>query len=434
MSPLIIGLIGLVVVFVLLFLRMPIALAFLSTGFFGLWFLKGSGAALNILGTVPFTTASMYVWTTVPLFVFMGYLAEQTKIAEEFYEGVRRWVGHFRGGLATTVIIGNTAFGACTGDSISASVTFLTVSLPEMRKYGYADTLTLGSIASGSILAVLIPPSLPFIIVGALTETSIGKLFIAGIFPGLLLTLLYIVTIYILCLRNPLIGPPGPKTNFREKMGGALGMWSLIVVFAVIIGGLYLGVFSPTEAGAAGAFVVLILGLARRKLNWQLFKRALQSTGETVPLIGLLVVGTMVFNRFLVMSGGTVAIAKFLSGITESPVVFLLIIVVVYLVLGCFIDALSLTLLSVPILFPVVVQLGINPIQFAVVFVIITALGTLTPPFGIVVFAMSGAAKDVPLYTIFRGVMPFVIAVLVLNILVVFFPQISVWLPSMMRY
>lgn len=434
MSPIIVGLIGLIFAFILLFLRMPIALAFLTSGFFGLWYLKGLGPVLSILGTVPYSTASMYVWTVIPLFVFMGYLAERTGLAEEFYKGVRRWVGQFRGGLATTVILGNTAFGACTGDSISASVTFLTVSLPEMRRFKYADSLTLGSVAGGSLLAVLIPPSLPFIIVGVLTETSIGELFIAGILPGLLLMCLYIGIIYFLCLRNPQLGPPGPKTTFREKLGATRGMWALVLMFLVIIGGLYLGVFSPTEAGAAGAFVVFLLGLARRRLNWSVLVKALQRTGETVPMIGLLVVGTMVFNRFLVMSGGTVAIAEFISGLTESPVMILLIILVVYLILGMFIDALSLTLLSVPILFPVIKAVGIDTIHFSVVFVIVTALGTLTPPFGIVVYAMSGAAKDIPLFTIFKGAYPFMLAVIILALLVIFFPQLAVFLPGTMRW
>jgi C4-dicarboxylate transporter DctM subunit len=433
-TPLIIGIIGIIVAFVFIFLRMPVAIALLGSGFLGLWYLKGSGPALNIIATVPFSTMSMYVWTTVPLFVLMGYLAERTGLAEEFYDGIGRWIGHFRGGLATTVIIGNTAFGACTGDAISASVTFLTVSLPVMRKHHYADSLTLGTIAAGSLLAVLIPPSLPFILIGALTQTSIGALFIAGILPGLILMFLYIACIYVLCWRNPALGPRGPVTTFREKIGAARGMWGLIIMFVVIIGGLYLGVFSPTEAGAAGAFVVFIIGIARKRLTWQRFKGALRSTGETVPLIGLLVVGTMVFNRFLVMSGLTVKIVDLLVGFTDSPLVFLLIIVGVYLILGCFLDSLSLTLLSVPILFPVVQSLGIDILQFGVVFVTITALGTLTPPFGIVVFAMAGAAKDVPLYSIFRGVAPFILIVLICCILFVLFPQISTFLPGTMKW
>jgi tripartite ATP-independent transporter DctM subunit len=211
-------------------------------------------------------------------------------------------------------------------------------------------------------------------------------------------------------------------------------MWALVLMFLVIIGGLYLGVFSPTEAGAAGAFVVFILGLVRGRLNWRVLVKALQRTGETVPMIGLLVVGTMVFNRFLVMSGGTVAIAEFISGLTKSPVIILVIILVAYLILGMFIDALSLTLLSIPILFPVTKAVGIDTTHFGVLFVIVTALGTLTPPFGIVVYAMSGAARDIPLFTIFRGAYPFMLAVLVCALLVIFFPQISLFLPGTMRW
>ncbi|MFX0202019.1 MAG: TRAP transporter large permease [Candidatus Hodarchaeota archaeon] len=432
MSPYISGTIGLIVVFLLLFLRMPIALAFMTTGFLGLCTTIGFDPALSILGTVPYSSMSMYVWTVVPLFVFMGYLAQHTKLAEEFYDGIRIWLGHLRGGLASAVILGNTAFGACTGDTISSSVTFLTISLPEMRKSKYADSLTLGSIAAGCQLAALIPPSLPFIIYGAITETSIGKLFIAGLLPGLLLAVLYIGVIYILCLMNPKLAPAMKKTTFSVKIKAAAGMWALIIMFVVIIGGIYMGLFSPTEAGAAGAFVVLLIGFLRGRINWQIIKASIKNTAMTVPTIGFLVIGTMIFNRFMAMSGFPVAIAESIKSLTDSSIEITLIIVVIFIIMGMFIDALSLTLLMVPILYPVIKSMGIDPVYFGVVIVIVTALGTITPPFGIVVYAMSGAAKDVPLFSIFRGVAPFLVAMLICNLLVIFFPNISLLLPSMM--
>jgi len=302
-----------------------------------------------------------------------------------------------------------------------------------MRKYKYADSLTMGSVAAGSFLAILIPPSLGFIIYGAITETSIGELFMAGIFPGLLLAGLYLATIYILCRRNPALGPAGPKTTFREKMGAGTGMWALIVVFAVIIGGLYFGLFTPTEAGAFGAFTVVVIGLARRKLSWQLFKATFAESGVVIGMIGFLLVGCLVFNSFLVASGVPQAIAAFIGGVTQSPTAILLLIVAIYLILGMFIDALALTLITVPIFFPVVVHtIGVDPVHFGVVVCISMLTAAVTPPFGIVVYAISGVVKDVPLFTIFRGVLPFLIPMVICTLLVVFFPQIATFLPGTM--
>ena len=432
MSLFTIGMLGLVICFVLIFLRMPIAIAFAAIGFFGVWAVRGLGPGLSTIGTVPYTTASMYVWTVVPLFVFMGYLALHSGLAEEFYNGVRRWIGHFRGGLALAVIVGNTGFGACTGDPVSAAVTFSAMSLPEMRRFKYNDKLTLGSVSAGSLLAGLIPPSLGLIIYGAMTETSIGQLFIAGIFPGLILAGLYIVVIYFMCRRDPLLGPPGPRATWKERWMAGTGMWSLIAVFVVIIGGIFAGLFTPTEAGAAGAFTVLVLALARRRLSWQRFKTALRDAGVTVGMIGFLLVGTLVFNTFLVVTGVPASIAKFIVSITESPFGIIWIIIATCFVLGMFIDALALLLIMLPILYPIAVSVGIDPVHFGLILSIIMMTGALTPPFGIVVYAVAGTAKDVPLFDIFRGVAPFLIAIAACLVLVVFIPQISLFLPTLM--
>ncbi len=433
MSAITIGYLGIALIFVLMFLGMPIAFSFIAVGFFGVLVVKGLGPALNVMGTNPFQTMTLYAWTCVPLFIFMGYLAQYTGIAEEFYEGVRRWIGRFRGGLAHAIIVANTAFGACTGDSIGAAVTFCTVSLPEMRKYKYDDALTIGSVAAGALLSALIPPSLGFIIYGVITEISIGKLFIAGVFPGLILAALYAGVVYIWCRINPVVGPPGPRTTWREKMGAAPGMWSIALVFVVIIGGLYLGVFTPTEAGAAGAFVVLVLGLARRKLNWQKFKTAGIEAGVTVGMVAFLLVGAMVFNVFLAVTGMPMAIARAVVGLTESPLLTMVIIIAIYFILGCFLDILAIVILTVPIFFPIAINAGWDPILFGVVIVIMMMTGSITPPFGIVVYALSGAAKDIPLFRVFRGAVPFVIALFICLALVIAFPQISLFLPGTMR-
>lgn len=431
MSDFGIGIIGLILLFVLIFMRMPIAFALTVDGIIGLWFFQGAGAALNVLGRVPFATMNTYVWTVIPLFVFMGYVALYSGLAEEFYEGIRKWVGHYRGGLAAAVILGNTGFGACTGDMISAAVTFTAISLPEMRKYKYADSLTLGSVVAGSVLAILIPPSLIFIMYGALTGTSIGKLFLAGVIPGIILAVLYLIVIQILCQIDPQMGPRGPKTNLKDKIFASTGMWTLILVFGFIIGGIFLGLFTPTEAGGGGAFLVLIIGLIRKKLSWKGFQSSLFQSGMTISMVAFLLIGCMIFNKFLVIAGVPNIIAWLISGITQSPSLTLLIIAVAILIMGCFLDAMSILLIMTPILHPVVTGLGIDSIHFGVLMAIVIATGALTPPFGVVVYAVKGAAADVPLFTIFRSIYPFTAVILLIVILVIFFPQISLYLPGM---
>jgi len=432
MSLTTIGIIGVAVCFLLIFLRMPIYMAFMATGFLGVWVVRGLNPAFNTIGQVPYQTASMYVWTVVPLFMFMGYIALHSRLALEFFEGIRKWIGHIRGGLGMTVIIGNTGFGACTGDPVGAAVTFTAMCLPEMRRYGYKDTLTLGAVAAGGILAALIPPSLGFILYGALTETSIGELFIAGIFPGLILTTLYVIIIAIWVWRDPQVGPRGPVSSWRDRWTGTIGMWALVVVFATILGGIYTGLFTPTEAGAAGAFIVLVIALARRRLTWQSWKDTLLETGASVGMVGALLVGTMVFNVFLVVTRLPAAIAVFLGSISTSPYVVMWAIIVALWILGCLIDSLALTLIMVPILFPVAMQLGFDPIHFGVIFTVAMLSGTLTPPFGIVVYAVAGTAKDVPLFRVFRGAAPFLFAVIALQALVLYVPELAVWLPGKM--
>lgn len=423
---------GIVLAFILMFLRMPIALALSAIGFAGVWYLRGLSAALSTIGTVPYATMTIYIWTVVPLFVLMGYLTMRSRLAEEFYTGVRKWVGQYHGGLATTVVLGSAGFGAASGDVIGSAVTFTAISLPEMRKYKYADTLTVGTVAAGSNLSMLIPPSLGFIIYGAITEVSIGKLFIAGIFPGILLAIMFVGVIYVQCRLNPSLGPPGPVVPWKERIRGSKGMWALVLLFVIIIGGLYIGLFTPTEAAAVGAFFVLVLGIIRKNLDWRGFKDSLLEAGVTTAMVGFLLLGTMIFNVFIVVSGLPREIATFITDLSVSPMVIMGIILLVYLILGTFMDGLAMVLLTVPIFFPVVTNLGFDPIHFGVLIVIMMTMGHITPPFGIVGFAIHGVAPDIPLFTIFRGAAPFLIAMLFCILLVLFFPQIATFLPKFM--
>ena len=432
MSPAVIACIGTVFGFLLVYLRMPVAFAFGFIGVTGIMFLKGIQPALAALSTIPYSIMGNYTFTVIPLFTLMGYLAFESKFAEEFYRGIRGWLGSSPGGLASAVVLGNAAFGACTGDSISAATTFTAMSLPEMRKYGYSDRLSLGAVCGGSVLAQLIPPSFAFILFGIITETSVSKLFIAGIIPGIMLVILYFSAVYIMCRLNPDLGPPMPKTGWREKIKGTPGMWSLIVIMTVIIFGLYLGIFTPSEAAGVAVFVVLVLSLIRRKIKWESFRRALEETGQTACMVFFIIIGIQVFNLFLALTGSHMALGDFISGLTNSPTAMLFILTAVYIILGTAFDIASITLLTLPVFFPVIVKMGIDPIHFGVASVVATTIGTLSPPFGIIIFAIKGVVKDVPLYTIFRGVYPFIAMIIILIVMVVLFPRISLFLPGLM--
>lgn len=432
MTSITIGIIGILLAFFLMFMRMPIALAFSAVGFGGILYLRGFGAALSALGTIPYSIMTQYIWTVAPLFILMGYITMNTRLAEEFYQGVGKWIGHLKGGLASTIVIGSAGFGAASGDVIGAAVTFSAISIPEMRKYKQADSLTLGTVAAGSNLSILIPPSLAFILYGAITEVSIGRLFIAGIIPGILQALLFIAVIYIECTLDPELAPPAPKCTWSERFQASIGMWALIFLFGVIIGGMYIGIFTPTEAAAVGSFIVIVLGIIRKKLSWTGFKESIRNSGVTSAMVGFLLVGTMIFNLFLVISGLPQTIASVITSLPLSPMMIMIMILFVYFLLGTFMDALAMVLLTVPIFFPIIVNLGFDPIHFGVLICIMMTIGHITPPFGIVIFAMSAVAPDVPLFKIFRGAMPFLGAMVVCLILVLLIPEIALWLPEKM--
>jgi tripartite ATP-independent transporter DctM subunit len=375
---------------------------------------------------------SNYVWTTIPMYLLMGYLAMQTKLTDEFYGGVRAWMGNMKGGLLYAIVLGNAAFGACCGVSIAAASAFTTISLPETRKYGYSDSVTLATIVGSSNLSILIPPSFGFIIYGAITGTSISKLFIAGIIPGLLLLLLFVILIYFIVLRDPSLAPAGVKTCFKEKIKAGKGMWALVILFAVIIGGLYLGLFTPVEAAGVGAFIVSIIGVARQKLTLEGLRDAILETVMLSSMVFFLVIGCTIFNTFLALSGGSSFLEKFLVGMTSSPVAFLIILSCAFLILGAFLDVGAMTILLLPIIFPVAKKLGIDPVHLGVSLIVIMNVGTVSPPFGIVTYAVVGAAPDVPILSIFRGLFPFIGVMVLLAALLIFFPEISLFLPSRM--
>ncbi len=426
------GIIGLVLCFVLILARMPIAFAFGLVGFAGLWHLRGFHGACAAVATLPFSYMDSYVWTTIPMYLLMGYLAMQSRLTDEFFAGVRGWFGRRRGGLLHAIIVGNAAFGACCGVSIAAATAFTSLSLPETRKYGYDDGLSLGTVCGSANLSIMIPPSFGFVMFGAITGTSISRLFIGGIVPGLVMVAMLMITVLLILWRKPELAPGGVATSMREKARGTLGMWVLVVVFVIIIGGMYLGWFTPVEAAGVGTFIVLVIGLARRRFNWAGIKYSLMETMLTSAMVFFLVVGCAVFNTFLAVSGASGVLADVLSGFTNSGWVYMLVLSGVFLILGAFLDVGALTVLFLPILFPIAIKLGINPIHFAVQQTMIMNVGTVSPPFGIVVYAVAGTVPDVSMMRIFRGTLPFMVAMIILSLMLIWLPDLSTWLPNTM--
>jgi tripartite ATP-independent transporter DctM subunit len=371
--------------------------------------------------------------SVVPLFIVMGHFAFASGVTEDAYDAAHMVLGRLPGGLAMTTIGASAGFAACTGSSLASAATMTKVALPEMLRYKYDHKLATGSIAAGGTLGILIPPSVPMIVYAIITETSVGKLFIAGIIPGILLAVLFMVVIYIMAkAMPPMGGPPAVKFSWRTIPAIAVRVWPAVLLAAIVMGGIWGGVFSPTEAGGMGAFAALVIAAARRKLNKRNFIEALKDTTKTTAMIFVIVIGAMIFGAFMTISGLPAALVTFLGGIQLPSTVILVIILIVYVFLGCIMDTLALTLITLPIIFPLILSLGFDPIWFGILFTINVEMALVTPPIGINVFIISGMAKDIPMYTIFRGVLPFIGAMAVCTGLIIAFPQIALFLPGTM--
>ena len=436
MSPFAIGIIGIALLFVLFALRMPIAFIMALVGFAGFSYLVSPEAAFRVVAKDLYNTFASYSLSVIPMFVWMGFLAFHSGISTRLYTAAYKLVGHVRGGLAMATQVACAGFGAVCGSNTATAATMAAVSLPEMKKYRYDDSLATASVAAGGALGVLIPPSVIFIVYGVATQQSISKLFIAGILPGILLMLLYMATVYILTRRNPRLGPPGPSVRWKERVTVAgKSIWEIVFVFALSIGGLFAGWFTPTEAGAVGAFGILTVAVVERRLGWQGFKNSLADTTRTTAMIMLLVAGAVIFGRFMAVSQIPFAMANWAGALPIPPFAVMAIILFIYLILGCFIDALALILLTIPIFYPVAVTiLGYDPIWFGVIIVMVMAMGVITPPVGMNVYIVKGIAKDVPLETIFRGIFPFLGALIICIAILIAFPQIAMFLPRFISY
>jgi tripartite ATP-independent transporter DctM subunit len=419
--------------FLLVFFGMPIGFSFAIVGFLGFIAIRNLNQALSLLGMIPYSWCSSYMLVVIPLFVLMGQFAFHSGISGDLYAAGYKWVGKQPGGLALATQLACTGFAACSGSSLASAATMGVVSLPEMKKYNYSPRLATACVAAGGTLGILIPPSIIFIIYGLITETSIGKLFIAGILPGLLLSILFLVLIYVMCRRNPKLGPAGPHFSWKERLSSLWGVWGMLVLFFLVIGGIYFGIFNPTEAGAIGAFGALLITIIRQKLTWDVLITTLRSTVQTTAMIFMIVIGAQIFNSFLALSGVPAMIADWLANLPMPRYAVLCAILLIYIPLGMVMDALPMILLTLPTLFPVVVGLGFDPILFGVLVVLMCELANISPPMGMNLYIVKGVAKEVPIEQIILGVVPFAILMIVFIAVLIIFPQISLFLPGLMR-
>ncbi len=434
MSDATIGIIGIAVMIIMFLLGMPVAFTMALVGFAGFAYLSGTGPALTTLARDVFQQFSSYPISVIPLFILMGTFAYASGISRRLYDTAYAWVGQFRGGLSMATVIACSGFAAICGSTTATAATMGKIALPEMKRYNYDDTLATGTVAASGTMGILIPPSTIFIVYALLTEMSIGKLFVAGVLPGLLLTLLFISTVLLICLRNPGLGPAGPPTTWKHKLKAASGLTETLVLFLFVIGGLFLGWFSPTQSGAMGAIGALIIGLARRELTWKGFVEAVKDGLRTACMVLFIIAGATVFGHFMTITRIPFMLADWMAGLPISSMGIIGIICLIFFIGGFFMDSLPLTVLLIPIFFPLLINLQVDLIWFGVIIVLLAEMGVITPPVGVNVFVIKGIAPDVPLERIFKGIFPFLAALIICLIILSVFPEIATFLPSFARY
>jgi tripartite ATP-independent transporter DctM subunit len=426
-----VGIIGIVVLLaVLFFLGMPVGFAMAIVGFCGFWHVVSFKAAVAMVGNDLWSTFSKYGLTVIPLFIFLGYLAFNAGIAERLYGAAYKWFGQWRGGLAIATIGADELFAAICGSNTATAATMGTVALPEMKKYQYDTRLSSGTVVTGGTLGTIMPPSVVLIIIGLQTEQSIIDLFLGGIIPAVLLGLLFVITIVLLCRINPAFGPAGPKATFKEKVWSLTGVIEAIVIFSIVIGGLYLGVFTPTEAGAVGVFFTLLVTLPTGRLSWKGLVDGAMDTLKISSMVFMLVTGAIIFGRFLAVTRLPFALAEFTASLDVSRYVILAFILVIYLVGGCFIDSLGFLVLTIPIFFPLGMALGFDPVWYAIILTMITTMGAITPPVGVNIYVIKALAPEIELSTIFKSVSFFLLACIVCIIILIVFPQLVLLIPN----
>lgn len=434
MSPEAVGLVGIIVLIALFILRAPIGLSLLLVGFLGFAHLTKTKVALAQMGMSSFNYVSSFTFSVIPLFVLMGMFLSYSGLSKEMYYAADRWLGHIKGGIGIATIGACALFAAISGSSMSTASTIGKVSLPEMRRYNYEMGLGAATVAGGATLGILIPPSAALLIYGVITMEAIGPLLIAGIVPGILNAIMFAVVVYFIIRRNPDKAPTRVALiSLRERFISLKGVWPFLLIFFVSIGGIYTGQFTATEAGAFGSFTSFLYCAVTRRLKWRQLLAALDDTVRTTAMIFLILLGANIFNAFIAVSRLPVKFTGLVISVDASPYTILIGILVMYFILGTFMEGIAIHVLTLPIVYPIIIGLGFSGVWFAIIYIIMSSIGTLTPPLGVVCYVTSGVDKTIPLTDIFRNIIPFVLTMLVLVAILVIFPQIVLFLPNLMH-
>jgi tripartite ATP-independent transporter DctM subunit len=412
---------------------MPIAFSMAFAGFLGFSYITSLEIGLSLLPQDVFEQLNSYSISAITMFILMGYYAFSAGLGVRLYDAAYKVFGNIRGGLAIATVFACAAFGAICGSATATSATMGKLAIPEMRKFGYDDTLATGCVASAGTLGILIPPSVIFLIYGFMTEQSVGKLFISGIVPGIILAIFMSVAVYLVCTKNPSYGPRGPKTPFGEKVKAVLKVIDVLLLFFVVIGGLLYGFFTPTQAGGIGAAGALIIGLIRRELSWEAFISNTRDALRTSCMILTIIACATVFGHFMTVSKIPMALSNLVMSLNIPPILVMGVIIIIYLIGGFFIDTIPLIILTIPIFYPIVLSFGYDPIWFGVIIVLVACMGNITPPVGVNVYVVKGITKDIPLETIFKGIFPFLLAMILATILIMLFPSMAIFLPNLVR-
>ncbi|VEF46763.1 C4-dicarboxylate transporter [Bacillus freudenreichii] len=424
MSPTIIAILGICLLFFLMTLKMPISFSMFFVGFLGLLFMSSANSAFGVLTADLWNQLSSYSLSVIPLFILMGEIVFRTGITEQLFKSAYKWIGHHKGGMASTTILASAGFAAISGSNSATAATMGTVALPELKKYAYDDKLSAGSVAGGGTLGIIIPPSTVLIVIAIQTEQSIKDLFLASLIPGIILVVLFLLTVIYLCQCNPILGPPGPKHGMKEKLFSLVGVIPVFLLFLFVIGGLFMGWFTPTESGAFGAFGALVLALFMRKLTFPKLMTAMSSALKSSAMVMMLIVGAMLFGRFLTITRLPYNVAEWAGSLNTAPIVILTIILFIFIIGGALMDAMGFLIIAIPIFFPLIINIGYDPVWFAVILCIVTSLGAITPPVGVNAFVVKGLREDMSLNNIFLGIVPFVVAYAICITLLVIFPQL----------
>lgn len=427
------ALLGFGAVFLMAFMRIPLAIAMTIAGIVGLGLMRGWTPAFASSSQAVFETGFAYLLSVVPLFVLMGNFVARAGMARELFAAANAFVGHRRGGLAMASIMASGGFGSICGSSIATAATMSRVAYPEMRKHGYKDTLATGAIASGGTLGILIPPSTILVIYGIITETNIGKLFIAGILPGVLAVALLCLAVVVVTWRDPEAGPPAQRRNWAEKLTALRNIWGVVVLFLLVIGGIYGGVFTATEGAGVGAAGAFIFALLRGTLTPRLLLEILMESARTTAMLFTILIAAMIFTNFINFTTMPAELKEFVLQFSPHPIMVVVAMMGIYLLLGMVMEELAIVLLTIPVFFPIVMSLGFDPVWFGILIVTIVEIGLISPPVGLNLFVINALLPGVKLTSIYRGVWPFVVADIVRLAILIAIPAIALWLPSMMK-